>query len=76
MGIFTDLLPEAISGCLQTCNNVALLLMYYMCILAFTVTGADTCKLRVYLLIYCPRLFVVVYKLSVTLYCIASASYS
>ena len=62
---FKERLPEAICCCLQTCNvDVVLLVMYY--ILAFIVTSADISQLWVYLcylLIYCLRLFVVVYKL-------------
>ena len=60
-------LPEAICCCLQTCNvDVVLLVMYCMYIPAFIVTSADISQLWVYLcylLIYCLRLFVVVYKL-------------
>ena len=52
---FKERLPEAICCCLQTCNvDVVLLVMYCMYIPAFIVT---------ILLIYCLRLFVVVYKL-------------
>ena len=58
---FKERLPEAICCCLQTCNvDVVLLVMY---IPAFIVTSADISQLWVYLLIYCLRLFVVVYKL-------------
>ena len=39
---FTERLPDAVCCCLQTCNvDVVLLVMYYMCILAFIVTSAD-----------------------------------
>ena len=59
--------PEAICCCLQTCNvDVVLLVMYCMYIPGFIVTSADISQLWVYLcysLIYCLRLFVVVYKL-------------
>ena len=71
--LFTNVLPEAICCCLPTCNvDVVLLVMY---IPAFIVTSADISQLWVYLcylLMYCLRLFVVVYKLVsvVTLYCI------
>ena len=64
---FKERLPEAICCCLQTCNvDVVLLVMYCMYIPAFIVTSADISLLWVYLcysLIYCLRLFVVVYKL-------------
>ena len=64
---FKKRLPEAICCCLQTCNvDVVLLVMCCMCIPAFIVTSADISQLWVYLyylLIYCLRLFVVVYKL-------------
>ena len=64
---FKERLPEAICCCLQTCNvDVVLLVMYCMYIPAFIVTSADISQLWVYLcylLIYCLRLFVVVYKL-------------
>ena len=61
-GHFKERLPEAICCCLQTCNvDVVLLVMYY--IPAFIVTSADISQLWVYLLIYCLRLFIVVYKL-------------
>ena len=64
---FKERLPEAICCCLQTCNvDVVFLVMYCMYILAFIVTTADISQLWVhlcYLLIYCLRLFVVVYKL-------------
>ena len=57
-----DRLPEAICCCLQ----LILLLMYcyynVLILLAFFVTSADKSQLFVYLcylLIYCPRLFVV-----------------
>ena len=60
-------LPEAICCCLQTCNvDVVLLVMYCIYIPGFIVTTADISQLWVYLcylLIYCLRLFVVVYKL-------------
>ena len=62
---FKERLPEAICCCLQTCN-VVLLVMYCMYIPAFIVTSADISQFWVYLcylLIYCLRLFVVVYKL-------------
>ena len=59
--------PVAICCCLQTCNvDVVLLVMYCMYIPGFIVTSADISQLWVYLcysLIYCLRLFVVVYKL-------------
>ena len=65
--LFTIILPEAICCCLQTCNvDVVLLGMYCMYIQAFIVTSADISQLWVYLcylLIYCLRLCVVVYKL-------------
>ena len=49
--------------CLQTCNfDVVFLVMYCMYTPAFIVTSADISQLGVYLLIYCLRLFVVVYK--------------
>ena len=61
---FKERLPEAIC-CLQTCNvDVVLLVMYCMYMPAFIVI--DISQLWVYLcysLIYCLRLFVVVYKL-------------
>ena len=61
-------LPEAICCCLQTCNvDVVLLIMYCMYIPGFIVTSADISQLWVYLcylLIYCLRLFIVVYKLA------------
>ena len=64
---FKERLPEAICCCLQTCNvDVLLLVMYCMYIPAFIGTSADISQLWVYLcysLIYCLRLFVVVYKL-------------
>ena len=64
---FKERLPEAICCCLQTCNvDVVLLVMYRMYIQASIVTSADISQLWVYLcylLIYCLRLFVVVYKL-------------
>ena len=64
---FVKRLPEAICCCLQTCNvDVVLLVMYCMYIPAFIVTSADISQLWVYLcylLIYCLRLFIVVYKL-------------
>ena len=64
---FKERLPEAICCCLQTCNvDVVLLVMYCMYIPAFIVTSADISQLWIYLcylLIYCLRLFVVVYKL-------------
>ena len=64
---FKERLPEAICCCLQTCNvDVVLLVMYCMYISGFIVTSADISQLWVYLcysLIYCLRLFVVVYKL-------------
>ena len=64
---FKQRLPEAICCCLQTCNVVVVLLvMYCMYVPAFIVTSADISHLWVYLcylLIYCLRLFVVVYKL-------------
>ena len=64
---FKDRLPEAICCCLQTCSvNVVLLVMCWMCIPVFIVTSADISQLWVYLcylLIYCLRLVVVVYKL-------------
>ena len=50
----------------ETCINVVLLVMCCMCIPAFIVTSADISQLWVYLcylLIYCLRLVVVVYKL-------------
>ena len=60
---FKERLPEAIC-CLQSCNvDVVFLVMY---IPGFIVTSADISQLWVYLcysLIYCLRLFVVVYKL-------------
>ena len=64
---FKERLPEAICCCLQTCNvDVVLLVMYCMYIPTFIVTSADISLLWIYLcylLIYCLRLFVVVYKL-------------
>ena len=64
---FKERLPEAICCCLQTCNvAVVLLVMYCMYIPTFIVTSADISLLWIYLcylLIYCLRLFVVVYKL-------------
>ena len=67
IGIFKDSLPEAICCCLQTCDvNVVLMVMCCMCIPVFIVTSADISRLWVYLcylLIYCLRLVVVVYKL-------------
>ena len=63
---FKERLPEAICCCLQTCNVDVVLVMYCMYIPAFIVTSADISQLWVYLcysLIYCLRLFVVVYKL-------------
>ena len=64
---FKDRLPEAICCCLQTCSvTVVLLVMCCMCIPTFIVTSADIRQLWVYLcylLIYCLRLVVVVYKL-------------
>ena len=67
IGIFKERLPEAICCCLQTCNvDVVLLVMYCMYIPTFIVTSADISLLWIYLcylLIYCLRLFVVVYKL-------------
>ena len=67
---FKERLPEAICCCLQTCNvDVVLLVMY---IPAFIVTSADISQLWVYLcylLIYCLRLFVVVYKLVMFMEC-------
>ena len=61
---FKERLPEAICCCLQTCNfDVVFLVMYCMYTPAFIVTSADISQLGVYLLIYCLRLFVVVYKL-------------
>ena len=70
---FKERLPEAICCCLQTCNvAVVLLVMYCMYIPAFTVTSADKNQLCVYLcylLIYCLRLFVVVYKLVMFMEC-------
>ena len=67
IGIFKERLPEAICCCLQTCNvDVVLLAMYCMYLPGFIVTSADISQLWVYLcylLIYCLRLFVVVYKL-------------
>ena len=67
IGIFKDRLPEAICCCLQTYSvNVVLLVMCCMCIPVFIVTSADISQLWVYLcylLIYCLRLVVVVYKL-------------
>ena len=65
--IFKDRLPEAICCCLQTCSvDVVLLVMCCMCIPVFIVTSADKSQLWVYLcylLIYCLRIVVVVYKL-------------
>ena len=62
---FKERLPESICCCLQTCNvDVVLLVMYCMYMPAFIVI--DISQLWVYLcysLIYCLRLFVVVYKL-------------
>ena len=62
---FKERLPEAICCCLQTCNvDVVLLIMYCMYIPAFIVTSADISQLLVYLyylLIYCLRLFVVMF---------------
>ena len=61
---FKERLPEAICCCLQTCNVDVVLLVIY--IPAFIVTSADISQLWVYLcylLIYCLRLYVVVYKL-------------
>ena len=70
---FKERLPEAICCCLQTCNvDVVLLVMYCMYIPAFIVTSADISQLWVYLcylLIYCLRLFVVVYKLVMFMEC-------
>ena len=64
---FKERLPEAIFCCLQTCNvDVVLLVMHCMYIPAFIVTSVDISQLWVYLcylLIYCLRLFVVIYKL-------------
>ena len=64
---FKERLPEAICCCLQTCNvDVVLLVMYCRYIPAFIVTSADISQLWIYLcylLIYCLRLFLVVYKL-------------
>ena len=64
---FKESLPEAICCCLQTCNvDVVLLVMYCMYIPTFIVTSADISQLWIYLcylLMYCLRLFVVVYKL-------------
>ena len=66
LNFFKDSLPEAICCCLQTCSvNVVLLVMCCMCIPVFIVTSAGTRQLWVYLcylLIYCLRLVVVVYK--------------
>ena len=67
---FKERLPEAICCCLQTCNvDVVLLIMYCMYIPAFIVTSADISQLWIYLLIYCLRLFVVVYKLVMLMLC-------
>ena len=70
---FKERLPEAICCCLQTCNvDVVLLVMYCMYIPGFIVTSADISQLWVYLcysLIYCLRLFVVVYKLVMLMLC-------
>ena len=66
---FKERWPEAICCCLQTCNvDVVLLVMYCMYILTFIVTSADISLLWIYLcylliILYCLRLFVVVYKL-------------
>ena len=63
---FKERLPEAIC-CLRTCNvDVVLFVMNCIYIPGFIVTSADISQLWVYLcylLIYCRRLFVVVYKL-------------
>ena len=62
---FKDRLPEAICCYLKTCS-VNVVLMCCMCIPVFIVTSADISQLWVYLcylLIYCLRLVVVVYKL-------------
>ena len=61
---FKERLLEAICCCLQTWNVD--IVMYCMYIPAFIVTSANISQLCVYscyLLIYCLRLFVVVYKL-------------
>ena len=67
---YKERLPEAICCCLQTCNvDVVLLVMYCIYIPA---SSADISQLWVYLcylLIYCLRLFVVVYKLVMFMEC-------
>ena len=62
---FEERLPEVICCCLQTCTvDVVLLVMYCMYIPGFIVTSAEISQLWIDLcLIYCLRLFVVVYKL-------------
>ena len=73
LAFFLDRLPEAICCCLQTCSiNVVLLVMCCMCIPVFIVTSPDISQLWVYLcylLIYCLRLDVVVYKLVMFIEC-------
>ena len=68
MGHFKERLLEAICCCLRTCNvDVVLLVIYRMYIPAFIVTSSDINQLLwvylCYFLIYCLKLFVVVYKL-------------
>ena len=59
MGIFmllTNILPEAICCCLQTCNvDVVLLVMYPMYIPALIVSSADISQLWVYLCYILPE---------------------
>ena len=66
---FEEKLPEAIC-CLQTCNvEVVLLVMYCMYIQAFIVNISQLWVYLCYLLLYCLRLFVVVYKLVMLMLC-------
>ena len=71
--LFTNLLPEAICCCLQTCNVYgAWVTLYCICVQTFVVTCAKH-QLVIGTLgcleMYCLRLFVVVYKLVMLMLC-------
>ena len=65
--LFTNILPEVICCCLQTCNVYGgWVTLYCICVQSLVVTCANINWLWVHLAcleMYCMRLIVVVYKL-------------
>ena len=69
--LFTNILPEAICCCLQTCNVYGVwVTLYYKVSWSLVLTSASYRYTHLACLVmYCLRLFVVVYKLVMLMLC-------